>query len=515
MQYLAEKIGQMMLVGFDGLRPPAYLLDWLAAGRVGGVYLFARNVASPAQVAQLVAECRAAAVGDILVGIDQEGGIVARLREGFSESPGAMALGAARDPDLAEAVAFMLGREMAALGINWTFAPVADIAHQPDNPSVSTRSVGRDKRLVAEIVAAQIRGFQRAGVAATVKHFPGLGNTIVDTHAALAKVRGPLRYLYEEDIYPFRRALQSDVACVMITHVLFEALDSDYPATLSPRVVSALLRDELGFQGAVCTDCMEMNAITDAFGAGESAVLTVLAGVDLPLFSHSRSRQEEAFEAVLAAVQSGRIPAERIDAALRRIQKLKCDFPLRSAPPIEIVGCAQHQALTERAARAGTVLVKRGERFPVRPGAENGRIVAIEFALQSISDAVAADAASPFAQYLKRRLPEARHELLSPSATNEEIPGAVDEALHEAETIILLARNAHLNAGQLELARYIVAGAQNVILVCARNPYDAGALADADSIICTNGDSRPSLAAAVDAIVGEYIPAGELTVSIT
>ena len=156
---LEEKVGQMMLVGFDGASPPAHILDWLASGRIGGVYLFARNVQDPAQVKRLVDDCRRAAKHPILVGIDQEGGTVARLRAGFSESPGAMALGASGDPQLAEDVAGMLGTELAALGINWNLAPVADIAHQPANPSVGTRSVGSDPQLVSQMVVAQIRGF--------------------------------------------------------------------------------------------------------------------------------------------------------------------------------------------------------------------------------------------------------------------------------------------------------------------------------------------------------------------
>ena len=129
------------------------------------------------------------------------------------------------------------------------------------------------------------------------------------------------------------KAIRADVACVMITHVMFEALDAEFPATLSPRIVNELLRDDLGYAGAICTDCMEMNAITDGFGAGESAVLAVLAGVDMPLFSHTRERQEAAYEAVLAAAQSGRIPQERIDQSLSRIQRLKADFNLSDAPP--------------------------------------------------------------------------------------------------------------------------------------------------------------------------------------
>lgn len=511
---LRDKIGQMMLVGFDGTRPPNYILDWLAAGRIGGVYLFARNIESPAQVKRLVGACRAAAKAPILVGIDQEGGIVARLRAGFSESPGAMALGAARDPQLAEDIAFMLGREMAALGINWTFAPVADVARQADNPSVSTRSVGRDALLVSQIVRAQIRGFQRAGIAATVKHFPGLGNTVTDTHAALARFRGSLAGLYREDLAPFREAIGGNVACVMITHVLFEALDSAYPATLSPRIVDGLLRGELGYDDAVCTDCMEMKAITDGFGAGESAVLALLAGVDMPLFSHSRRRQKAAFEAVLAAAQSGRIPAERIDNSLRRIQRLKRGFQLKDAPPLDIVGSLEHLALAERAARAGTALAKQGAPFPLPNGMKGERAIAIEFSLQPVSDAVDAETSGAFQRYLAHRLPQIRHYLIDPKAANKTLPRALDQALQGADTLILLTRNAHLHQAQLQLAQSLVRRAPNTILVCGRNPYDAALLSSAGTIICSNGDSKPSLKAAVDAICGDYQPTGMLTVDI-
>ncbi len=508
---LEEKIGQLMLVGFDGTSAPAHILDWLARGRVGGVYLFARNIESPAQVKRLVAECRAAAKTPILVGIDQEGGIVARLRAGFSESPGAMALGAARDPQLAEDIAAMMGREMAALGINWTFAPVADIAHRPGNPSVSTRSVGRDKQLVSEMVTAQLRGFQRAGIAATVKHFPGLGNTILDTHDALARVSGSLDYLYAEDLIPFREAIKQDVACVMITHVLYEDLDSQYPATLSPRIVERLLRGELGYDGAVCSDCMEMKAITDGFGAGESAVLALLAGVDMPLFSHSRARQEAAFEAALMAAQSGRIPAHRIDSAVQRVKALKRRFPLEAAPALDCVASAAHTKLAERAARAGIALLQRGAGLPIRPDAAHGNIVAVEFNALPISDAVDSGASSAFANALSHRLPQARCMQLDAQST---LPAALAAALEAADTVILLTRNAHMQPPQAQLAREILARARQSILICARNPYDAGLLQQADTILCTHGDSRPSLVAAVAALCGDFLPSGELTVPL-
>ena len=507
---LEQKIGQMMMVGFDGLSPPRHILDWLASGRIGGIYLFARNIESPPQVKRLVDDCRAAAPFPILVGIDQEGGIVARLRQGFTESPGAMALGAARDPQLAEDIAFMLGRELAALGVNWNFAPVADIAHQPDNPSVSTRSVGADQDLVGQIVAAQIRGFQRAGVAATVKHFPGLGNTVIDTHAALARVSGSLDYLYDKDLLPFRAALNAQVACVMLTHVMYEALDAKYPATLSPRIVTGLLREEIGYDGAISTDCMEMNAITHGFGAGEAAVLAVEAGVDMPLYSHSRRRQKAAYQALLRAAKSGRISQDRIDQSVARIQQLKAAFPLEDRPALDLVACDAHQTLALKAARAGMVMVKRGSAWPIDP--QRNKVALIEFSSGRISDAIDQESGSFFARCLSERLQHVACHALDVSKPNA---GALGRILPGADITLLVTRNAHMQPAQLQLARRITSRAKSVILVCARNPYDAGSMLDADTIICTNGDSRPSLLAAVEAVCGDYQPTGELTASLS
>ncbi len=509
---LEEKVGQLLIVGFKGRRPPRHVLRWLAEGRVGGICLFARNIESPAQVKRLVADCRRAAKGPILVGIDQEGGLVARLRNGFSESPGAMAQGAAGSGRLAEDVAFMLGRELAALGINWNFAPVADIAHQADNPSVSTRSVGRDSELVRKMVCAQIRGFQRAGVAASVKHFPGLGNTIIDTHEALAKVEGSLEYLYRDDLRPFQAAIENGVACVMLTHVMYSALDSRYPATLSREIVTGLLREELGYAGAVCTDCMEMRAITRGFGAGEAAVLAVAAGVDLLLFSHTRRRQEGAFRSVLSAVKSGRIATARIDEAVERIQALKRNFALEQPPPISVVASDEHRAIAAKAARAGLVLLKQGLCFPVAK--LPGRIECIEIAAQYILDASDARSRRTFARLLSRRLPNVNGSVVDLDGADSLSDKVLDDIVGAADVVILVTRNVHMQSSYLRLAQQIIDRSEKVILICARNPYDAGLLQGADSIICTNGDSAPSLQAAVDAICGDFLPTGKLTVPL-
>ncbi len=515
---LKEKIGQMLMVGFAGTSAPAYLLDWLAAGKVGGVYLFARNVETPAQVKRLVDSCHAAAKYPILVGIDQEGGAVARLREGFSESPGAMALGAAGDTQLAEAIAFMLGRELAALGINWNFAPVADIAHNKVNPSVGTRSAGADTELVRDIVVAQVKGFQRAGIAATVKHFPGLGNSVIDTHEALAKVSAPLAYMYEADLIPFRAAIRANVACIMTTHVMFEQLDDRYPATLSPRLIDGLLRRELSYDGAVCTDCMEMKAITDGFdgpdklNAGESAVLAALAGVDILLFSHSRAKQAAAYAALLEAAESGRIKTERIDKSLARIQAIKRRFQLQDSPPLDIVACDAHRSLAKKASRAGTVLIGSPESWHLaKPKSSAARVLCLEFAPHLLPGAAPQTALS---RALRQRLPQA--ECLVVRSENE-IDRALPiiEALEStSEALIIATRNAHMQPWQAEAAQAAIDGHGRAILLCLRNPYDAAVISGASAILCSHGDSAPSLAAAVAAICGDFMPAGKLAVNL-
>lgn len=512
MSSLAAKIGQLMIVGFEGLAPPPHILAWLARGRIGGIALFARNIESPAQVQRLIADCRAAAEYPILVGIDQEGGTVARLRNGFSESPGAMALGAGGDRQLGEDIAFMLGCEMAAVGINWNFAPVADIAHQSGNPSVGTRSVGRDPRLVSDMVVAQIRGFQRAGVAATVKHFPGLGNTVADTHAGPARVRGSLSYLYAEDLLPFRQAMTAAVGCVMLTHVMYDELHSELPATLSPRIVEGLLRQELGYDGAVCTDCMEMKAITTGFGAGESAVLALEAGVDLVIFSHTRAAQEAAYRAMLHASETGRLSTERINQSTSRVQALKRRFALDTAPPLAAVGCEAHRSLAGEAARSGTVLVRSGAALPMSP--ESRRIALIEFSSQRFTGGGAAHDRSRIATLLSNRLPTLASHMVDPAADFAANREALSGFLTRTGIVILVTRNAHTQPAQLRLSQFICDRAGAAILICIGNPYDAGKITGADSVICTNGDSAPSLEAAVDALCGEYQPGGKLTVEI-
>ncbi|MBI1257919.1 MAG: beta-N-acetylhexosaminidase [Chloroflexi bacterium] len=515
---LEQQLGQMLLVGFEGLEAPDYILDWITSGRIGGVILFGRNVESPEQVAALTQTlhetARQAGRPPLLIGIDQEGGTVARLREGFTESPGALALGAANDLQLAEDVSAMLARELRALGINWDYAPVVDLTHDIANPTVGTRSPGSDRDRVSQIVSAEIRGFQNENVAASAKHFPGLGNTPVDTHVALAVINGSLDYLWEQDLVPFRAAVASGVASVMVSHVKFTALDPDHPATLSPVIVQRLLREEMGYDGAACTDSMEMKAISDHYGAGESAVLAALAGIDLLLFSHYRQNQENASNALLEAAQSGRLPQTVIDTANDRIAALKADYAIVEPPDLSIIRQPEHLALAQRAARAGMVLPRNdNDIFPIRP--EKPHVVLVEFGSLLDSEAMERGGLASFARMVSARAPEMPCVSLKAADPPPAVLARARELAEYADLLVLATRSAHLMPEQLEMAKNLLALSKRSILICLRNPFDAGVLTGMDAILCTCGDSTPSLQAAADALFGDFVPTGRLPVEVS
>jgi beta-N-acetylhexosaminidase len=508
---LEEKVGQMMAVGFDALEAPPYILEWIAQGRVGSIVLFTRNVSTPEQLARLTTTLHQAAPADrpLLICIDQEGGLVARLHEGFTESPGAMALGAADSAALAERVAAVLATEMRALGINWNLAPVVDIIHNKNNPVIGTRSLGRDVERVAELAVAQIQGFQENGVATAVKHFPGHGNTPVDTHVELAVVTGPVDELFSHDLIPFRAAVEAGASAVMIGHVKFADIDPDHPSTLSRPVVQGILRDQIGFQGVAVSDCMEMQAITNHYGQGESAVLAALAGEDIILVSHTRSHQEAAYEAILEAARSGLLPMEQIDQSVKRILAMKQQFRFEGPAKPESIRMEESLQVMREAARAGTIMV-RVEMGVLPIGGDERQVVVIEPRIVRQTLAEDEPQSSDLLKLVNQHLPQAATRVLFRDEALDEVLKQVEAA----DVLILATRNAHLDDMALERARTLLKAASHAVLLCLRNPFDAAALPEAGTALCVFSDSLPSLEAAVDALRGEFAPSGKLPVPL-
>ncbi|MEV6054618.1 glycoside hydrolase family 3 N-terminal domain-containing protein [Streptomyces sp. NPDC052107] len=310
--------------GFDGTTAPDWVRRRLGEG-LASVALFGRNVVSEEQVTALTAELRAER-DDLLVAIDEESGDVTRLdvRTG-SSFPGNHALGAVDDPGLTRAVSRELGRRLAACGVNFDWAPSADVNANPDNPVIGVRSFGASTDLVARHTAAWVEGLQSTGVAACTKHFPGHGDTNVDSHHAVPRIDVDADTLYARELPPFRAAIAAGTRAIMSAHILVPALDPDRPGTLSRRILTELLRDELGYRGLVVTDGMEMRAISGTYGLEHGVVLAITAGADAICVGGGLCDEGTVLglrDALVAAVRSGELPEERLADAAARVRDL-------------------------------------------------------------------------------------------------------------------------------------------------------------------------------------------------
>ncbi|HVQ29999.1 MAG TPA: beta-N-acetylhexosaminidase [Vicinamibacteria bacterium] len=333
-----RRAGQRVMVGFEGMEPSADVRVLIRQYGVSHVILFARNVDGPEQLAGLVRELQGIARDaghdlPLMIGVDQEGGRVARLRKPWTVWPSMRALGRLASESHAERVGRGLADELAPCGIRWDFAPVVDVDSNPKNPVIGDRSLGGDPALVGRLGAALIRGLQGGGVAACAKHFPGHGDTDVDSHHDLPVVTHSPSRLEEVELPPFRAAVEAGVVSVMTCHVLVPELDETLPATLSPRIVEPLLRRGMSYDGVVVTDDMEMKAVTKGWGAGEAAVLAALAGCDLVTVSKTPEAQVESVEALVRAQESERIAVKAMESACARLRRLKERFLLPHHDP--------------------------------------------------------------------------------------------------------------------------------------------------------------------------------------
>ncbi|MER6103966.1 glycoside hydrolase family 3 protein [Streptomyces sp. NPDC001832] len=310
--------------GFTGTTAPGWVLRRIDEG-LASVALFGRNIQTPEQVAALTAQLRAECDA-LLVAIDEEGGDVTRLEVRTGSSfPGNLALGHVDEVALTRTVARELGRRLAECGVNLNWAPSADVNSNPGNPIIGVRSFGADPELVARHTAAYIEGLQAAGVAACTKHFPGHGDTAIDSHHAMPRIDVDLETLYARELVPFRAAIAAGSKCVMSAHILLPALDPDRPATVSPQILTGLLREELGYDGLIVTDAVEMQAIAGTYGIERGSVLAIAAGADALCIGgglEDDGTVRRLRDALVAAVRSGELAEERLADAAARVRAL-------------------------------------------------------------------------------------------------------------------------------------------------------------------------------------------------
>lgn len=508
---LESLAARVLCVGFEGASANEAPLAELAALAPAGVILFARNVVDAASTRALVEAVVAALGADLppLVAVDQEGGRVARLRRGVIEIPSMMALAAGGDLARAERIGALIARDLRRAGANVALAPVVDLALHPENLAIGARSFGDDPERVAAFGAALVRGLETGGVAATLKHFPGHGATRDDSHRGLPRLDSDGATLRARDLVPFAAGIAAGARCVLSAHVVVPALDPDRPATLSPVLLTTLLRAELGFAGVCFTDALDMQAIARGAGTVRGTVLALAAGADCALICHSLELAREARSAIAAAVASGELPEARLREAAGRVDALCAGLagplPLGDGPR------AEDRDLALQTARAAVTRV-RG-----RLTLEAGRPVTIVSFEGATTEGVQGLHAEHPALNLPLRERRVRAEQmrvpLDPDAELVEELCAV-LALQAPRDLVLLSRRAHVYPGQRAALARLLERFPAALLVSAREPFDLACFPQARNAACIYGDEAISLEGLADVLAGRAPADGRLPVAL-
>ena len=519
---LEQAVGQRLMLSFMGRMPSAEILATLRRQHIGGVTLFrAHNVDNAGQVRSMTAALQraAAAAGQppLLIGVDQEGGTLMALPDA-TPFPGNLALGAAGSPDLARRAGHAMGRELAALGININYAPVCDVILNADNPVVGTRSFGGDAAQVAELSAALVAGLQAAGVAATAKHFPGHGDTAMDSHHGTPIVPHDVERLRRVELLPFVAAVQAGVKLVMTAHVALPALTGrdDLPATLSPAVLRGLLRGELGFAGVIISDALDMQAIRQGAGFALDAVAAALAGADLLTLNAHLAEHRDVYQPLLQAAERALLPADEIHASAARVLALKTWCAQVTPPPLEAVGCPEHQALArEIAARALTLVRDDNHLLPLRLSPDS-RLAVV---LPAPADLTPADTSSyvrPALSSALRALGADVDEYVTPLNPPEAESIALAETLrtHGYSAVIACTLNARDHPGQAVLVNALLHSGVPTVAAAVRMPYDLLAYPAAPAYVCAYSILPPAMEALAQAILGQLPFSGRLPVDL-
>lgn len=468
---LRLEIGQHFIVGLDSTKLTSELEQFLAEYKIGNIILFQRNVKSIEQLRRLcsdIQKCVRRHTGHgALISIDQEGGTVIRLGSDSANIPGAMAIAAAGGPELARRAGRITGRQLRSVGVNFDFAPDMDVNCNPDNPVIGVRSYGETPEQVIAYGTEMIRGLQENGVLACAKHFPGHGDTNMDSHLSLPRVTKPAQQLERMELPPFAKAVEAGVAGIMTAHIIFPELEpEEIPATMSRRIITGLLRDRMGYDGLIVTDCMEMAAISSYYGTACGAAAALRAGADLILVSHTAEKAKEAIRAVEEAVRSGSIPQEELQKSTERILRLKTQYQIgREIPAYDNAGdLAEADGMLRQAIA--------GYRLP------EGNVPAIGsnplFVSGQSYRATIVNNEEHRKLSFARRMAESYggDSYILPQAPSESEIGELFAAAERHSALVLGSFNGHLHKEQRELLRRLGQVKAPVLVVAFGLPYD-------------------------------------------
>lgn len=510
-------MGGLLAIGFDGTtieQAPAHVIGGLA-----GAVLFKRNICSAAQTRRLVDALQASVPQHsppLIIAVDEEGGTVSRIGGVGTWMPSAMSLGAAGDPALTESVYVAIGEELASLGFTLDLAPVADVNTNARNPVIGARSFGDRPESVGTHVAAAIRGLHASGVQSAVKHFPGHGDVLVDSHLDLPVSRQARERLRAVELVPFAAAIAAGVDAVMVAHIWFSALESARePASMSRTIMRELLRKELGFDGVICTDCMQMRAVSDSYEPGEAAVRAVAAGADLVLFSNPLDAAERAQKALQLAVLDGTLDDAEVMRSLERVERIReRKLPHASVPPAT-VGSAERRAHAMHAAQRGMTCVRDPRAILPLPIAADERLLVVNFGgTQQTPVENDAPNASSLGALLRAHFARV-DEVWAGTDPSDHFARDVSARIATAAAVVCVSYRAAAHPNQLRAVAELAGSGVALVIVMAREPYDASALPDEAAVLAAFGDDPAALAAACAVIVGTAEARGALPVTLT
>lgn len=495
---IREMLGQKLVFGFHGTQLTEEFKALIRRYKIGNVILFLRNVESASQLRQLCSDIQTLIREETgypaFIIIDQEGGMVSRLPGDAVNVPGAMALAATGDPENARLASEITIRQLRGLGANFNMAPVLDVNSNPANPVIGVRSFGDDPEQVAAFGCESIAPYENSGVLCCVKHFPGHGDTAVDSHLGLPRVDKTEEELEQLELIPFRRAIAAGAPAVMMSHVLFPNIaDDQLPCTMSRRMVTDLLRNKLGFRGLVLTDCMEMLAIQKHYGTPQGVVAAIRAGVDLAEISSRMDLEEASAKAVNEAAARGELNLQEIKESVDRILKFKQQ--LFTAPDAALCNLeADRQAAWDMSRQAVTQVGGK----PFRADEKTFFCGCADYRVSGAANEEGKKATFP--EFMAARF-GARCLVNSKDPTEEEIQEVVRQAAG-AEKIVLGTCNGHLFAGQQQLAAALSRLHKPMAVVALRNPYDLSGLPETLWKLCCYDYDTPALAGVAEVLSG-------------
>lgn len=510
---LEQKIGQMFLVSIYGETLNFSGRKFIETWQPGGIALFGSNAINPTQITELTNSYQQTIIDaggiPLFIATDQEGGRITRLRDGFGEWPSPALLTATGDADLAFRIGARMGEELRAVGVNMNLAPVADLDSNVDNPIIGRRSPGSDLDLLRVTLPAYIEGLQSVGVAATTKHFPGHGDTDEDSHLTLPIIHHDLDALYRRELQPFISAIAADTSAIMMAHIWFSALDEEMiPASLSQRIVTNLLRDELGYEGIIMTDAMEMNAITSRYTPEESAIMAVMAGVDMLAFGTGMGAgaQSRMMEALVDAVRAGEIAEERINESVRRILTVKAQHGILDWSPLDPnsadirIDVDESARLIEELFRAGVTLAfDHNELLPVQP---EQRILLLYPSIRPRIN---------WTCHAHREGLQWSSIPVFAAPSEDDINAAVALAAN-ADVVIIFTDDARDDRAYQRLVNALPMA--RTVAVALRSPYDLLAYSGVGAYLITYSPQNPAIDTACAIIFGEMTAQGGLSVNL-